>query len=70
MSWTEEDTVICERAEASGLAYDKYTNEPLNIDTLIELAKEFDTVRDIMDVDDFIEKRIYSVPIGDKNESK
>jgi hypothetical protein len=63
MSWTDEDTAICERAEASGLAYDKYTGKPLTIDTMKELAKDFDMVRDIMSIDEFMEKRIYSVPM-------
>ena len=61
--WTQRDTDICKRAEASGLAYDKYTGEPLNIDTLHELSKEYDIVRDIMSIDEFMEKRIISVPI-------
>lgn len=66
MVWTQRYTEICERAEASGLAYDKYTGLPLNIDTLDELASEYDTVRNIMSVDDFMEKRIIAVPIEEE----
>jgi len=63
--WTKRDTEICKKAKASGMAYDKYTGKPLNIDTLHELSKDYDRVRDIMSINDFMKKRVYSMPFED-----
>jgi hypothetical protein len=64
--WTQRDTEICERAEASGLAVDKYTGKLMSFSDLQEMAIDYDRVRDIMSIDEFMDKRIISVPFEDK----
>jgi len=64
--WTQADTDICERAEASGLALNKHTGKFITISEMKELGKEYDEVRHIIDVDEFMEKHIKMIPFEDK----
>jgi len=57
-TWTAHDDELWEKGVVSGTAYNKYTNKPLTLSELKELCKDWDAVRDIMSIDDFIEKRI------------
>lgn len=60
--WTEADTAICERAEASGLALNAITGKPLTFSELKVLAPEYDKVRETTTVDEFLKGRINSIP--------
>jgi len=62
--WTDHDTAICERAEASGLALNSKTGKPLTFTELQELAKAFDQIRDKVTVDEFLKDKITSTPFG------
>lgn len=64
--WTKRDTEICERAEASGLVVDKYTGKLMSFTDLQEMAIDYDRVRDIMSLDDFMEKRVTIIPFEDR----
>lgn len=64
--WTKRDTEICERAESSGLAVDKYTGKLMSFTDLQEMAIDYNSVRDIMSLDDFMEKRITRIPFEDR----
>ncbi len=60
--WTEADTAICERAEASGLALNVGTGNPLTLQELKSLAPEFEKIRDTTTVDVFLKDKISSKP--------
>lgn len=61
--WTDRDTAICERAEASGQSIWIKTGEGLSWDELKTLADEFDGLRDKMTVEEFMKfKGIGSKP--------
>lgn len=62
MIWTQHDTEICERAEASGIAINIKTGKPLSFDELQKFALEFDKVRDRVTIKAFMKDNIVSMP--------
>lgn len=60
--WTDADTIICEDAEASGLAINVKTGEPITFSELQELGPEYDKVRAKITVDEFLKGKTTSVP--------
>lgn len=60
--WTKEDTAICERAEASGLAVNEKTGNPLTLQELKSLAPEYDKIRSSTTVDVFLKGKVISKP--------
>lgn len=60
--WTDHDTAICERAEASGLAINANTGKPLTLDELRKFAIEYDKIRNQTTVDEFLKAKISSKP--------
>lgn len=60
--WTEADTAICERAEASGLALNADTGKPLTFVELKALAPRYDKVRESITVDEFLKGKVSSKP--------
>jgi len=62
IDWTQHDTEICEKAEASGLTINKETRQTLSIDDLDILAQEYDQVRSKMTVDEFFNNKLTTKP--------
>lgn len=60
--WTDLDTSICERAEASGMAINVKTGQPMTFNELKELAPEYDKIRTITTVDEFLKDKMNSKP--------
>lgn len=53
--WTQHDTDICERGEASGTCVWLNSNEPVRFNELKSIASHYDKFRNEMDVDEFME---------------
>lgn len=62
VAWTPHDTAICVRAEASGMALSAKTGEPLTLQELRALTLQFDKVRSITTVDEFLKGKVNSKP--------
>ena len=60
--WTDNDTAICERAEASGVSINKSTGNPMTFAELKALAPEYDKIRSTITVDEFLKDKINSKP--------
>lgn len=60
--WTDADTEICKRAEASGLAVNANTGKPLTYSELKLIASQYNNVRSSITVDEFLKGRVNSKP--------
>ena len=60
--WTDADTEICVRAEASGLAVDASTGNPITFDECKSFAVAFDKIRSSTTVDEFLKGKVNSKP--------
>jgi len=56
------DTVICERAESSGLAININTGNALTLQELKSLAQKYDSIRSSTTVDAFLKDKVNSKP--------
>ena len=61
-NWTDADTAICERAEASGLAINANTGKPLTYSELKTIASQYNNVRSSITVDEFLKGKVNSKP--------
>ena len=60
--WQVKDTQICQKAEASGMAINKETGNPITLDELDAFAQEYDKIRNQMSVDEFFKIKMTSKP--------
>ncbi len=60
--WTPEDTVICNKAEASGRSFNLITGKPTTLAELIEFRNEYQKVKETVSFDEFIKGKLGSIP--------
>ena len=64
LGWTSKATEACERARASGLAFNLQTNKLFTVEDMVQLGEDYEKVRNNVLVDKFLEDKLKAVPFS------